>query len=344
MKKIKTNYKILLILITFITLTTTLSWAQGLVNGPTKAERIVVNFPMGIGLLYVSGLSNNIVGIQVRSMHIYNGHLGEFYQRISPNFKKLVDIGGTGTTNIESVLKLNPDLVLTHEPEAQSGALFNVLHKNKIPTIHMKAMNGNLDDWLEAVQSFAKATNTEARATAYSSYMKECIELITNRTKHISPKDKPKVAFINTNRGNMILRGVRTRFMFHMLKLVGAATMADGEDPADSNTCAEMLFKFDPIIIIDDSRSNEFYSAAWWDMLKPVKNNKVYKTPQDDDQAWVTNWSQPTYSPLGLLWLAKIVHPKLFSDVDLKKEHEKFCNILYGESLSDMFPKALKDF
>lgn len=316
---------------------------QGLINGPTKAERIVVNFPMGVGLLYVSGLSNNIVGIQTRSMHIYNQKLGNFYQQISPSLANLVDIGAIGATNIETVLKLNPDLVLTHEYDQQSSALFNVLHKNKVPTLLMKAMNGNLDDWLEAVEIFSKATNTEARATTYSDYLRTCIELVHQRTQHISQKDKPKVAFINTNRGNMILRGSRTRFMFHMLKLVGADTMDEGEDPSDSNTCAEMLFKFDPAIIIDDSRSNEFYSAAWWDMLKPVKNNRVYKTPQDDDQAWVTNWSQPTYSPLGLLWLAKIVHPGLFADVDLKKEHEKLCKILYGKSLSEMFPRTLKN-
>ena len=250
---------------------TTNGTPQGLLNGPTKAKRIVVNFPMGIGLLYVSGISNNVVGIQTRSMHIYNNELGKFYKKISPEFANLVDIGAIGSTNIETVLKLNPDLVLTHEHDPQSSALYNVINNNKIPILLMKAMNGNLKDWLEAVDIFSKVTNTEARGEAYSSYLRETVELIYNRTKHISKKDRPKVAFINTNRGNMILRGSRTRFMFHMLNLVGAKTMAEGEDPSDSNTCAEILFRFNPEIIIDDSRSNEFYSATWWEMLKPVK-------------------------------------------------------------------------
>ena len=93
-----------------------------------------------------------------------------------------------------------------------------------------------------------------------------------------------------------------------------------------------MLFKFDPQIIIDDSRSDEFYKAEWFKLLKPVKEGKIYKTPQDDKQAWVTNWSQPTYSCLGLLWLAKIFHPETFADVDIEKEHKYFCEkLIYRE-------------
>ena len=307
---------------------------EGLINGPTKAERIVVTFPMSVGLLYICDLANNIVGMQTRTMHLHNQKFGEFYQTISPKLAETTDIGAIGASNIETVLRLSPDLVMTQTYDSSVSAMINVLNKNKVPVLMLQASNGSVTDWLRTVEVIGEATGRKSRTDAYIKHYEDCLNLVKSRVANIPLNSRPKVALVNTNRGNMILRGSRTRFLYDLMERAGAKLMERGEDPADSGACAEILFAFDPDIIIDDSRSNEFYNASWWNLLKPVKENKVYLTPQDDPQAWVTNWSQPTYSALGLLWLAKIIHPETFKDIDLKKEHDKFCKLMYGRTLS----------
>jgi len=307
---------------------------EGLINGPTNAKRIVVTFPMSVGLLYICDLANNIVGIQTRTMYLHNQEFGEFYRIISPKLAETTDIGSIGASNIETVLRLKPDLVMTQTYDTSVSAMINVLSKNKVPVLMLQASNGSIKDWLRTVAVIGEATGRKNRTDAYIKHYEDCINLVESRVKLIPESARPKVALVNTNRGNMILRGSRTRFLYDLMEKAGAKLMERGEDPADSGACAEILFSFNPDIIIDDSRSNEFYSASWWNLLKPVKENKVYLTPQDDPQAWVTNWSQPTYSALGLLWLAKIIHPESFKDIDLKKEHDKFCELMYGRTLS----------
>ncbi len=293
-------------------------------NGPTKAERIVVTYPISIGLLYVCGKTKNIVGCMLRPLWINSDRkLDEFYTRVSPNLASATDIGSVNS--LETILALKPDFVVASSIAATTDTLIRVLNENKIPYLAVPVMGAGIDEWFKGVKLMGEATNTTNRTNAYLAYYQKCIDLVQSRVAKIPMEKRPKVAFINTNHGNMILRGGRTRFMYSLMKIAGAQLMEAGEDPGSSAQCAEMLFKFNPQIIIDDSRSDEFYKAEWFKLLKPVKEGKIYKTPQDDKQAWVTNWSQPTYSCLGLLWLAKIFHPEVFKDVDIEKEHKFFC-------------------
>ncbi len=292
-------------------------------NGPTKAQRIIIAHPPTVGLIYICGLSNNMVGCPIRSMGIkLDRKLDTFYSTITPNIAKAVDIDSD--VNKETLLSLNPDLVISSNVISAYGSLNELLEKSKIPYIAIPTMDGTLEDWFQCVKIIGEATNTSNRTEKYIEYYRKCVELVESRVNNIPLNKRPKVALINTHGGNMILRGSRTKFLRNLMKIAGATLLEDGEDPSTMSKCAEILFEFDPEIIIDDSRSSEFYDAEWFNLLKPVKEGRVHKTPQDDKQSWVTNWSQPAYSCLGLLWMAKIFHPEVFKDVDIEKEHKYF--------------------
>ena len=68
----------------------------------------------------------------------------------------------------------------------------------------------------------------------------------------------------------------------------------------------------------------------WWPQLRAVKEKRVYVAPIDDPSVIMTGWINNMYGPLGLLWIAKSVHPELFKDLDLDKEHDKFCEEIFG--------------
>ena len=292
-------------------------------NGPTKAQRIVIAHPPTIGLIYICGLSNKIIGCPMRSMGInFDKKLDTFYSTISPNLANAVDVGVN--VNYETLLSIKPDLVVTSSIISMYGSLNEILDNSKIPYIAVPTMDGSLEDWLESVKIIGEATNRTNQTNKYIEYYKKCLTIVESRIKNIPFKKRPKVALINTHSGNMILRGSRTKFFRNIMKIAGARILEDGDDPSSFSKCAEILFEFEPEIIIDDSRSNEFYNTDWFKELKPVKEGRIYKTPQDDKQSWITNWSQPTYSCLGLLWLAKMFHPEVFKDIDIEKEHKYF--------------------
>jgi iron complex transport system substrate-binding protein len=72
----------------------------------------------------------------------------------------------------------------------------------------------------------------------------------------------------------------------------------------------------------------------WWNELRAVKNNRVYVAPIDDPNVIMTGWMNNMYGPLGILWIAKSIHPDVFKDLDLEKEHDKFCEEIFGFSVS----------
>ena len=299
-------------------------------NGPTKSQRIVIAHPPTIGLIYICGLSNNIIGCPMRSMGInLDRKLDNFYSTLSPNLANAIDVGSN--VNYETLLSIKPDLVVTSNVISTYGSLNKMLDDSKIPYIAVPTMDGSLEDWLESVRILGEATNRTDKTNKYIEYYKKTVAIVESRIKNIPFEKHPKVALINTHGGNMILRGSRTKFLRNLMKIAGARILEDGDDPSSFSKCAEILFEFEPEIIIDDSRSNEFYNSDWFKQLKAVKEGRIYKTPQDDKQSWVTNWSQPTYSCIGLLWMAKIFHPEVFEDIDIEKEHkyfyENFINI-----------------
>ena len=292
-------------------------------NGPTKAQRIVIIHPPTIGLIYICGLSNNIIGCPMRSMGInLDRKLDNFYSALSPNLANAVDVGSN--VNYETLLSIKPDLVVTSNVISTYGSLNELIDNSKIPYIAVPTMDGSLEDWFESVRIIGEATDRTDKTNKYIEYYKKCVAIVETRIKNIPIEKYPKVALINTHGGNMILRGSRTKFLRNLMKIAGARILEDGDDPSSFSKCAEILFEFEPKIIIDDSHSNEFYNTDWFKQLKAVKEGRIYKTPQDDKQSWVTNWSQPTYSCLGLLWMAKIFHPEIFKDIDMEKEHNYF--------------------
>ena len=322
-------YKIIFIIfICFFAISNTYAEEQNkqkfcLKNGPTKSQRIVIAHPPTIGLIYICGLSNNIIGCPMRSMGInLTRKLDSFYSTLSPNLANAVDVGSN--VNYETLLSIKPDLVVTSNVISTYGSLNEMLDNSKIPYIAVPTMDGSLEDWFESVKIIGKATNRTDKTNKYIEYYKKCVAIVESRIKNIPFDNYPKVALINTHGGNMILRGSRTKFLRNLMKIAGARILEDGDDPSSFSKCAEILFEFEPEIIIDDSRSNEFYDTDWFKQLKAVKEGRIYKTPQDDNQSWVTNWSQPTYSCLGLLWMAKIFHPEVFKDIDIEKEHKYF--------------------
>jgi iron complex transport system substrate-binding protein len=81
------------------------------------------------------------------------------------------------------------------------------------------------------------------------------------------------------------------------------------------------------VLVIDFGTPEEFYNDSKWKSIKAVKNKMVFRQP-----IGIFIWDRPTAESAVLhpLWLAKIVYPDLFADIDLAREIKRF----YRETMS----------
>lgn len=314
----------------------TVSALPGAEPAGERPPRIALLFPQVIGIVFILDLAPSLVAVPKNQIGIADQEPGLFYSSFAPALAKTLDIGNASTPSVETLLKADPNLILASKAYSHTDMLLKVAEENKMAILRLEAGFGNIHNWISAVNEVAHATGRKTKAEAYTDFLKQKIELIQARLADTPFEKRPKVVLINTSGNQMIVRGARTTFGYELILAAGGRLMQHGKDPADSAGCAELLFSYDPDIIIDDSKVDIFYRASWWQELRAVKKGRVFKTPADDKQAWLTNWFLSTYSPLGLMWLAKIIHPQKFADINLKAEHEAFCTMLYGRT----FPMA----
>ena len=77
-----------------------------------------------------------------------------------------------------------------------------------------------------------------------------------------------------------------------------------------------------------------------WSVLDAVAKGQVYKIPIGGYR-----WDPPgVETPLMVKWLAKIQHPQLFEDLDMRKEVSDFYKEVYGFELTEaMLDEILND-
>ncbi|MBR4570264.1 MAG: ABC transporter substrate-binding protein [Candidatus Riflebacteria bacterium] len=295
------------------------------------AERVVVTFPQSFGLIYIMGLSNKIVGMPTQKLHIKNGNLSPFYQHYSPNLASATDIGFTGAVNMETLLSLNPDLVISSANIASSQENAKFLRSKGIKVLEIMGGSGSVKNWLDMVKRSCDEAGVPERAETYINLWQKNLAFVNERLAKIPTDKRVKATLINSNGGEITVRGSRSKFCIDLIKHAGGIVMDGDKDPKDSAACAELVFKFDPDVIIDDY-SNTGNCPEWIEHLRAVKNGRVYPIPYDDKDAWITIWTFNAYSPLGLLWLAKNFYPEEFADLNLDKAQDEFCVTVFGSN------------
>ena len=298
---------------------------------PEKVERLVIVFPQSFGLAYILGLGKNIVGMPLRRIGLQKQTDSLFMKTVCPNAANAVDVGNPGQPNTETIIGLKPDLVFSaiHVPASQK--LNEFLRSIDIPVLGLKAGFGGINDWLAAVELAGKASRREEQAQKYIDMFNKNLSYVKEHIKNI--EKKPKVLLINSGDGQTTIRGGRTRFVFELIEAAGGQTIeqVEGNETAAANL--EVILKFDPDVVITDNLKH-MEKWDWWAELRAVKNNRVCVAPIDDPSVVMTGWVNNMYAPLAILWIAKSIHPEVFKDLDLDKEHDNFCKEIFGATFN----------
>ena len=184
-------YKILSLWI-LVNLLTRIVFATTYTFTDKRGEKIIIDIPIKRAVIVISyelipalDLWNQVVGVSVwaeKDCDIYKAFI-----KLNPDFKKPT-VGAGINLNIETILKLKPDLIITWTYVPQ---VVNYLESKgfKVFTIHPD----NLAEFYQVLRIYGKLFGKEKKAEETIKEMKKIFNLIKRRITNIPPEKRKKI-------------------------------------------------------------------------------------------------------------------------------------------------------
>ncbi len=253
-----------------------------------------------------------------------------FYKLVDPNFKKKVGLGRE--LSIEEIVKIRPQVVIASTWERTAKEV-SQLEGLGVPVVCIKIES--IKDIYNTIRMLGKIFQEEGRANSIINYCKSIVQEVKSRLANVTTKPKVLVLYYSGRHHSLRTFG-GDMFQSKLIELAGGVNVA-GNLTGKKGVNVEQVAKWDPDIIliiqygIPASKTLQLIkNDPAWQAIKAVKNGKVYIVPYDGE-----NWIDPCPKwPLGLLWLAKVLHPQQFKDINITEVAAHFYEEFFNLSIS----------
>ncbi|WOT05891.1 ABC transporter substrate-binding protein [Shewanella youngdeokensis] len=264
------------------------------------------------------------------------------FARLSPAFRKFVPgiaevplstNGGQAGVDVERMLALRPDIIFVGMGLPQSKK--EQLERSGIAVATFRS--GGMEKMLERVGLIGKMLGDEADAEAqrYLAYFEKNRLRVAERIASIPEADRIKVYVAS---GTPLATTGRPSLNQDWLDLAGGINVAEDwhltvKSETTSIASIESIIGSNPDVIIS-MRARDvdvINSDPRWSNINAVKNGRVYANPRG-----IFWWCrESSEEALQMLWVAKLLYPDLFSDIDMRKEAFEFYREFYDIELTD---------
>ncbi len=305
-------------------------------------QRVVITdiYPLASVLTVFLDSADTLVGIHPVSMSAAkNGLLGELY----PNILNVDTSFMSGSDlNIEELMLLKPDVVLYNASKKAQGEM---IRNAGLKTIGISAVKWDYDvlktyrQWTDILsQLYPSHKSVSEKVDEYSIKTKKLIE---DRVSNIADSNRKSVLFLFNYDDKKIITSGKHFFGQWWANAVGAKNIAEEIQLDNSNAVINMeqVYAWNPDLIfitnftpaMPEDLYNNSISNDDWSNVKAVKNHEVYKLPLGSYRSYTPGVD----TPITLLWMAKLVYPELFNDIDVVQETRDYYKVLYNIVLSD---------
>lgn len=302
---------------------------------PERVATTIMPFPY---IFYaVVGNSDHLVGANPSSLIAYeDSALKYMYPELAGASTDFVDT--SFIVNVEELLKLEPDVVF------QWNYMDDEIAKMEAAGLKVVALQyGTLEDLETWIRIIGTMFQKEDRAEALIEYFHENIAEVEEKISTLKTEDYVKIIAMYDN-----MKVTGTGFSKYWVENSGAFNPAGDLSGEDLNVNMEQIFEWNPEIIYignftdlqpSDLLENKLEGQDW-SLVQAVQNRQVYKIPIGGYR-----WDPPgVETPLMVKWLAKIQHPDLFADMDMRREVSEFYQEVYNFTLTDeMLDEILND-
>ena len=213
---------------------------------------------------------------------------------------------GYSHPNLESIIRLQPDLVLAPREFLRAEMLSKLEHL-KIATFILEART--IEDIPAHIQTIGRLVERPARADEVASEVRRRIAEVRARTEH---RSRPRVLYV-LNSQPLITAGPGS-FIHRLIEMAGGTNIVDHSTSPYPRLNIEEVLKRDPELIVfpvgGSDRVPESEQQQWqrWTTLSAVRNGRLHHINAD-----LLNRPGPRIVE-GLDALARIIHPEVFGE------------------------------
>ncbi|WP_286841648.1 MULTISPECIES: ABC transporter substrate-binding protein [Sphingobacterium] len=231
------------------------------------AQRVVVLFPSLVDEVYMLGAENSLVGIpeQVYQVEDTYKFLSKLDDRIAQKTLTTPTFAGQAN-NVESIVSLNPDLVLTFNTDQDN---ISQLEDLGIPVFTFSSQDEK--SIFNELTGMGALLGKKARA-------EEIVQFVSAEIKKMTaPKDQiQKKVYYAWSKGRVLSTSGRGSLIDMAIRLSGAANACPLEMEAP-NVGAETIYKWNPdLIILWNSTLADVYNLKELAALPAVRNKQVF--------------------------------------------------------------------
>jgi iron complex transport system substrate-binding protein len=232
-------------------------------------ERIVSTSVSETEILFALGLGDKVVGVSD-------------YDNYPPEVLEKQKVGGVSAPNVEAVIALTPDLMVT-------GISIKDVALEEFRSLGLKLVKTepkNVEDVLANIQLFGQISDKQAEAEALVAQMREDILKITEAAATIKPEDKKKV-YIEFSPGWTVGKG---EFMDELITLAGGINIASDLEGWNAINEEKIIADNPDIIVyplnITDDKSGKkledlIQGRSGWDKIKAIADKQMVGMDRD---------------------------------------------------------------
>jgi iron complex transport system substrate-binding protein len=235
-----------------------------------KPERIVSAAPSNTEIIFKLGLERKLVG---------RSEFCNFPEKA----KDIESIGKMSPLNLEKIVSLNPDLILSYG----GFQLKDIPRLRELGFKVLVVQSETLQEMIQGIQLIANACGIPEEGEQLTSLMQERIDWI-NFLVMASSKQKPKV-FVGSNFDTIYSPGRKT--LFHELITIAGGENIVGHLQGWAKINPELVAQKEPDIIIIPSGimnpeeiskiKKDIITHPGWSHVPAIKNNRIYAVNED---------------------------------------------------------------
>jgi len=251
--------------------------------------------------------------------------------------------------NIEYLLKSNPDIMIAQyriEPYLRESGLISTLNKSNIPIVFIDTFEDPINNTSKSIEILGKILNKERESLEFIDFNNRHIEGIKRKIKNL--KNKPLV-FVEAKAG---VAGLDSCCFTHasigwgkLIEAVGAKNLGSALLPGNVGQISmEKVIAENPDIYIltgarwakktnaslplgyetNEQQIQEAFTSlvnrVGFKQLKAFKKKRVY--------GMYHQFYNHTYNIVALEYLAKIIHPEIFKELEPQQTYDYIINNL----------------
>ena len=241
---------------------------------------------------------------------------------IFPQYESLPDAGTFDDVNIETIAAAEPDFVFVPSTSGKGNAQIEDIG---IATYTLSTANASAESLRQEYQNVGVLLGTEDIAAELVGFWDDLMGRVEKGVSALPEGERLTVYRCAA----AITKASHTPWASNWIRTAGGVPVAD--DGTTGDVSLEKIAAWDPDVISTSAKVEGLLNDPSLQKLKAIKNGAVYKSPKG-----CMGWDTPSPEvPLGFAWLAQMLYPDRFEDIDLEKEAKGFYERFYHYDLTD---------